>query len=461
MKAKWYALPVLLITMLLFVSLAGAQETVQTLRVAVGANDPRSIDPQQAIDTKDWTLLSHLFPGLTVLDEETKEIEPGLAQSWEVSGDGLTYTFHLLEGVPWVRYNAATDAVEQVLDDAGNPRVVTAEDVAFGWTRALDPATGSPAAYILAPYVEGGEAFNAGEAGADAVAIEAVDDYTFRVTAPESVGFALGIYSIINARPTPEWAITAAGDAWTEPENINTYGPYTLKEWQHEGSLTFVKNPFWPGSAGVPEARIDEVELLLIDEVAGLRAYEAGTIDAATVPGDQLARIQASAELGNQVEIVPDTCSQAWGFNTEKAPFDNVHIRRAFNYAVDRQALIESVLGGGEIPAFFFTPPSISLAPSSTASSELGIHFDPALAKEELQLGLNDLGLSSADQLPPINVQFGTSPVLSAGGAGAANHVAANARHPGGTVAARQLGVLGDPSRRCRTDSPCGLVSGL
>ncbi len=386
----------------------------KSIIIQQGANDPHSIDPQQAIDARDMTLTSHLFPSVTIQDAETNDIEPGMASGWEVSDDGLVYTFHLLENVPWVRYNPDTDAVEEVTDESGSVRYVTAADFVYGFTRALDPATASPAAYILAPYVQGGVEFNAGTSTAEDLGLRAVDDYTFEVTAPEKVGFALGIYSIINARATPQWAVEDSAEVWTEPENIATYGPYALKSWEHEASMTFVKNPFWPGSEGIRQPMIDEIVHRFIDEAVGLRDYEAGTLSVTTVPSDQIARLQSDAVLSEQLMIVPGQCTQAWGFNATKAPFDNVHIRRAFNYAVDRETLVRDVLGGGEIPAAFFTPPSITLAPAGTDAVAQGVYFDAAKAQEELQLGLTDLGLASAADLPAITVEFGTSPVLSA-----------------------------------------------
>jgi len=386
----------------------------KAITIQRGANDPRSIDPQRAVDARDATLVAHLFPSLVVLDAETNAIEPGIATKWEVSDDGLVYTFHLIEKVPWVRSNPDTGAVEQVKDENGNVRYVTANDFAYGFLRALDPEIASPAAYILAPYIAGGTEFNSGKGSRENVGVKAVDDYTFQVTAPEKVGFALGIYSIINAHAVPEWAITESGDAWTEPENINTYGPFALKDWVHEGSMTFAKNPFWPGSEGIRQPGLDEITLRFIDEAVGLREYEAGNIDVTLVPPDQIERLRVDSTLGPQLKIVPDLCTQAWGLNTQKPPFDNVHIRRAFNYAVDREILVKDVLAGGQIAAPFFTPPSIALAPSAVEeSAKLGIKYDPDKAKQELELGLKDLGLVSADKLPPITVEFGTAQELS------------------------------------------------
>jgi oligopeptide transport system substrate-binding protein len=392
---------------------AMAQDGSKVLVTAYGVGDPRSIDPQQAIDTRDLTLVTQLFPGVTWQNEETKEVEPGMAASWDISEDGLVFTFHLLEQVPWVHYNADSGEVEQLLDESGNPRYVTARDFVFGWTRALDPATASPAAYILAPYIVGAAEFNAGEGSADALGIRAVDDFTFEVTAPEAVGFALGIYGLINARATPAWAIEESGDVWTEPENIASYGPFALKAWSHEESITFVKNPFWPGSEGIGQAKLDELTIRFMDEPVQLREYEAGSMDVAFAPAGELDRIRADSTLNSELSIVPGLCSQAWGFHTQKPPFDNVHIRRAFTYAVDRQSLVDFVTKGGEIPARWFTPPSISMAPTLEANPDLGVEYNPELAQQELELGLEELGLASADDLPPITVVFGNTEILS------------------------------------------------
>jgi len=389
---------------------------LKAITVGRGANDPKSIDPQRAVDARDSELTSHLFPGLIIPDVQTNELMSGIAKSWEVSDDGKVFTFHLIPDVPWVRYNPDTGAVEEVKDDSGKVRYVTGKDFVFGFTRALDPATASPAAYILAPYVVGGAEFNGGSGSADALGIKAVDDYTFEVTAPEKLGYTLGIYSIINAKATPEWAIKTGGDAWTEPENISTYGPYALKAWEHENRLVMIKNPFWPGSQGIRQPEIDQVTLRFIDAATSLTEFEAGNMDMSPVPSDQIERLKADPQLGAQLNVVPGMCTQAWGFNTTKPPFDNVHIRRAFSYAVDRVTLVNDVLAGGQIPAVFFTPPAVALAPSALPDykDSGNTFYDPEKAKAELAEGLKDLGLASPDQLPSITVEYGTSNELTA-----------------------------------------------
>jgi oligopeptide transport system substrate-binding protein len=386
------------------------------ITVARNANDPKSIDPQRAVDARDAELETQLFAPLVAPNVETNEIMPGMAKSWDISSDGLVYTFHLIDKVPWVRYNPDTKAVEQVKDKDGNVRYVTAQDFVYGFLRTLNPDTAANEAYVLAPYIVGGNDYNNKKGPADKVALKAVDDTTFQITAPEKIGYALGIYSILHERAVPQWAIEANGDAWTDPKNINTYGPFALKEWAHESSMTLVKNPFWPGAKGIQQPKLDQVTFRFIDAAPGLTEFEAGNLDEAQIPTDQVVRIAADSKLGPQLKVVPGQCTQAWNFNTQKAPFNNVHIRRAFNFAVDRVSLVKDVLAGGQIPAGFFTPPSVALAPSALPEfADLGTKmFDPEKAKQELALGLKDLGLASADKLPSITVEFGTGTELTA-----------------------------------------------
>src|SRR5688572_23192161 len=114
-RKMFFTLRIIVATLMLVLAfgITTAQDESKTLISAAGTGDPHSIDPQHASDTRDWNLANNLFPGLTTLDEETREVVPGLTTGWDISEDGLVYTFHLIENVPWVRYNADTSAVEQ------------------------------------------------------------------------------------------------------------------------------------------------------------------------------------------------------------------------------------------------------------------------------------------------------------------------------------------------------------
>ena len=110
-------------------------------------------------------------------------------------------------------------------------------------------------------------------------------------------------------------------------------------------------------------------------------------------PAIEYDRVSTDPTLSQELKVVPGQCTTVWGFHTERPPFDNVHIRRAFSYAVDRQSLVDNVMKGGRIPSRWYTPPSIAFAPSLEDNPDLGIAFDADKAKAELQLGLTDLGL--------------------------------------------------------------------
>jgi oligopeptide transport system substrate-binding protein len=102
-------------------------------------------------------------------------------------------------------------------------------------------------------------------------------------------------------------------------------------------------------------------------------------------------------------------CTYYYGFNVEKAPLDNVHLRRAFSYAIDRQSLVDNVTKGGQIPARWFARPGLVAAPTLESNPDLGITFNLDKAQQELQLALGDMGLASAADLPPITLAFGNT----------------------------------------------------
>jgi len=391
-----------------FVGTVGAQDAekyVITGLQMVGG-DIETIDPALSETSSSNQIIAELFIGLTHQNEETAAVIPGIAESWDISEDGRTYTFNLIPEIPWVRYNAETSAVEQVMDESGNPRYVTAQDMVYGWGRTLDPATASPYAYVLSAVVEGGVEYSAGEAGADAMQIAAVDDYTFEVTLPEPLAYAPGIYGLWMANPQPQWAIEAGGDEWTEPENINTYGPWALKEWAHDESITLIANPFWPGTDHIPQPMLEEVTMRFLDPQAQFAEYLAGSMDAIDVPLEELDRVRADPTLSTEYAVGARSCTYYLGFDNTEAPLDNANLRRALSLSIDRQSLVDNVTRGDQEPARWFSRPGLVAAPTMDTHPDLGIEFDAAAAQEALALALSDLGLSSVDELPALTASF-------------------------------------------------------
>jgi oligopeptide transport system substrate-binding protein len=363
-----------------------------------------TIDPGKAETVAQIDAINQMFLGLTSQDVTTGATTLGLADSMTISEDGLTYTFTIRPEVSWVRYNAETDAVEQVMDDAGAPRYVTAQDVADGMRRTLDAATASPYSYVLAPYVTGGVEFNGGDAAAE-LGITVVDGLTLIITQPSVAGFADAIYGLWMSRPVPTWVIEEFGDEWILPDNIVTNGPFALKSWEIESSMTMIKNPFWAGTEEIPAAQLDEVQLVFLDLAQQLQEYEAGNLDAIDIPSADLARVLADSELSAGYTPGVNPCTDYYGFDNTTAPTDNVHLRRALSFAVDRQALVD-LLADGKTVAAFFSYPTLVAAPTSAAYPDLGARYDLELAQAELALALEDLGLSSVAELPVIPLWY-------------------------------------------------------
>jgi oligopeptide transport system substrate-binding protein len=385
-----------MLTLLFAVGFSNAQDAkvVITGLGMVGGDIP-TIDPGLAETSSAIEVINQIFLGVTNQDY-TSASELGLAESYEV--DGNTFTFKLMPDVAWVRYNAETDAVEQVTDAAGNPKFVTADDVAYGMLRSLNPETASPYSYVLVPYIVGAAEYNAGEGAAEDVQVKAVDATTLEITAPDSTPFAVQIYGLWMARPVPSWIIDEFGDVWTEPENIATNGPFAIKEWAHEESITIVKNPFWKGTDSVPVAKLDQVTFRFLDPAQAFAEYVAGNMDAVNIPLEEIDRVRADATLSVENQTGANPCTYYIGFDNTEAPTDNVHVRRALSLAIDRQSIVDNIAKSALGPAGFFTYPGLNAAPQQDEAPDAAMSFDAAAAQAELELALADLGIT-ADEL--------------------------------------------------------------
>jgi oligopeptide transport system substrate-binding protein len=343
----------------------------------MGSSDIPTLDPSIAEDVPSVQVIDEIFVALARLNEETAEVGPGLS-TWTVSEDGLTYTFDILENIPWVRYNAATDAVEQLVGEDGTPLVVTAQDFAYGILRSLNPDTTAPYQYVLSPWIVGGAEYANGEGAMEGVQVAVVDSNTLTITTPAPSAVVPFIFTMWVTMAQPQSIIDEYAEFWIDPENIATYGPFALKEWVRGdgGSLTMVKNPLWPGTENIPQSTIDEVVFRFLDEEVQLTEFEAGTLDIAEAPDTEFARINADANLSGAYFTGPGTCTYYYGFNVEREPFNDVRARRAFSMAIDRETLTTDVLGAGQIPTGIFGLPTLNAAPVVEAFPDVGISTD-------------------------------------------------------------------------------------
>jgi oligopeptide transport system substrate-binding protein len=393
---------------------ASTETEKKVLRLAWGPGDIPTIDTALAVDAISIQIIDETTVGLTRQNEETAELQNAMASDVKVSEDGLTFTFTIKSGVPWVKYDAKTDKVVEVMAcDGTTPRTVTAKDFEYGIKRTLSPKTASDYAYVLTSAIEGAADFN-GSDGSDSskVGVKAIDDQTLEIKFTTPAVYNLNLISLWVSHAQPSWLIdgddctTAHSERWVETGAYEGYGPYTLKEWVHDSELTMVKNPFWPGDDVVPTAKIDEINYSLIDSSASLAEFEAGNMDVTTIPAGDMDRILNDPVYQEQIRDTSTIGTEFIGFNTQLEPTNDVRVRKALSLAIDREALVKNVIKSGT-PARWFTNPGASGAPKADTNADLGAQYNPEEAKKLMDEYLTEKGIT-ADKLNVVYM-FNTS----------------------------------------------------
>ncbi|MDW7615027.1 peptide ABC transporter substrate-binding protein [Peribacillus sp. SIMBA_075] len=348
------------------------------------SSEPGSLHPANAQGTHESWILEHTFEGLTKKTEEGK-IVPGSAKSWEISDDGLTWTFKLRDGLKWSN---------------GDP--LTANDFEYAWKYALKPETAADYAYQLY-YLKGGEAYNSKKGKEEDVGVKAIDDLTLEVTLEQPTPYFLDLTSFYTFYPidkkvqeeNPKWAL----DAKTHVSN----GPFKLTEWKHKESLKIEKNENYYDKDKI---KLDAVNFALIeDENTAWQMYQSGELDLAyplpvDIQGQMVNSDDKEFKMGKELAVY------YYNFNTKVKPFNNAKVRKALSMAIERQKITENVAQGGQKPAFGVVPPGIPDA-SGDFQENTGNLFkeDVTEAKKLLKEGLAEEGMK---ELPEFSILYNT-----------------------------------------------------
>ncbi len=366
---------ILLLLSLSLLACTQKEETRNVFRLNNGV-EPASLDPHLIQGVPEYRIYNTLFEGLVIDDPKTATASPGVAESWEVAEDGLTYTFHLRQ-TNW---------------SDGQP--LTAHDFVNSWRRLADPETAAPYAWYINFFIEGSKEFNEGKQPAEFMQVKALDDYTFQFKTVGAFPFTIDALSHFAFAVLPLHTIKEYGDKWTRPENIVTNGPFLLEEWRPQDKLTVVKNPdYWDAD----NVKLDTVEFYPIEnQQTAMNLYEQGELDWQTsIPSNYLEKIINN----NDTQISTLLGVYYVAFQMQRAPFDNPLVRAAFAHAIDKQRLIDYVTKGKETPAKGLVPP-IDGYPQPQ-----GLAFDPEKARELLA----QAGYPNGEGFPSVPYMYNTS----------------------------------------------------
>ncbi len=296
--------------------------------------EPQSLDPHQITGVPEINVVRDLLEGLVETDGKGAVI-PASAESWE-SGDNKVWTFKLREGLKW-----------------SNGEPLTAEDFVYSWRRLVDPKTASQyATYLQAAKIENIDEILKGEKSPDTLGVKAVDPQTLQITLTAAVPYFPQMLYHAATKPVHRATVEKHGVKWTQPENFVGNGPYVMKNWVVNERIELEKNPQYRDAANV---KINKVVFLPIgsqtDDVA---RYEAGEVDITdALPPEMYAKLQE--KYPQELKRSPYLCTYYFEINNQKAPFDDVRVRKALSLALDRETIAAKVLGRGEEPAYNLT----------------------------------------------------------------------------------------------------------
>jgi oligopeptide transport system substrate-binding protein len=312
-----------------------AEEQTFTYRVL---DEHSSVDPQVVEDVTGSEIVRDLFEGL-MNQNAAGELVPGVATGYEVSDDGLTYTFTLRDDARWSN---------------GDP--VLASDFVYAWKRAVDPELASEYAWFMELMsIENAAAIIAGEMDKEELGVAAPDENTFVVTLSQPLPYFAQMTTHATTFPVHPATVEEFGSEWTRPENIVSNGAYILQEHVPQERLVRVRNEnYWNNENTI----IDEVTSLVINDVnQSLTRYLAGELDRTETPPGQFPRL--AEEYPDQAISIPRLCSYYYNFNlSEGGPeaLQDVRVRQALNLAVNRDVIVNNVLASGQTAAYNFTP---------------------------------------------------------------------------------------------------------
>jgi len=347
--------------------------------------EPQDLDPHVVTGVPESKILMALLEGLVIRHPSGLSPLPGIAQRWNISEDGKTYTFFLRDNAIW-----------------SNGDQVTANDFVYSWRRMLTPSLGSKYPDMLYDVI-GAEDFNKGLLkDFSKVGVRAVDERTLQVSLRNPAPYFLELLCHYTTRPIHRptiekfGEIDSLGSQWTRPGNFIGNGPFELSSWELNKLLVVKKSPTYWDAANVT---LNEIHFFPVDNATREDLmFRSGKLHVtSTVPQEKIEVYKG--KYPENLKIDPYYGTYYYRFNTKKEPFNNKLVRQALSLSIDREKIVQKVQKGGQAVAFSFTPPNRNAFYPSTK-----LEYDPERAKELLiQAGYPE------GTLPPFELLYNTS----------------------------------------------------
>jgi oligopeptide transport system substrate-binding protein len=311
----------------------------EQLFIRGNGEEPQTLDPHLAEGIPASNILRDLFEGLTT-EAPNGEIIPGAASGWNISRDGLIYTFYLRRDGAW-----------------SNGDALTAEDFVFSMRRSADPATASNYGNMLYPIKHAQEVL-AGELETEDLGVVSLDRFTLQITLNDPTPYFLTLLAHSSLYPVHRPSLEEHGSRFSRPGNLVSNGAFMLEDWAVRSHIDLARNPHYHGE---DQVILDRVRYLPIeDESTEVKTFRAGEMHwTFEVPNNQFNWLRE--HYADELVVSPWLGSYFFGFNVLREPFiDRPELRRALNLAVDREVLTSKVTQFGELPSYNLVPPGVT-----------------------------------------------------------------------------------------------------
>ena len=361
-------------------SSSGGEAKDQTFKVVVQQEMP-SADLSLATDTISFSALNNVYEGLYRLDKDNNPEPAGAAEKATVSDDGLTYTIKLREDAKW-----------------SNGDAVTAANYVYGWQRTVDPKTASEYAYLFSP-VKNADDITAGKTAVDQLGIKAVSDYELEITLTKATPYFDYLLAFPSFFPQNQKVIEENGSNYAQTSDNAVYnGPFTLTDFDGPGTDTewsYTKNDtYWDKD----NVKLSKIDVSVVKESStSLNLFQDGEADDVILSGE------LAQQMANDKSFVsqPEATTSYLEMNQRDAdsPFKNENLRKAISYAIDRDALVNSILGDGSIASTGLVPSNLTFSPSDkedfTKAAGTELSYSKKQAKEYWEKAKKELGITS------------------------------------------------------------------